>query len=135
MNTIRVEQGYLKQRARRRPPEFLREALELATVDGEFLCWPEEVFNGLRERYPAQDEPGIAELASNLAGATALWVLAGCPATPDRDLQARRVTCAACPDHQPELPQKCRLCGCTALKLELATERCPVGKWEAVKGA
>jgi hypothetical protein len=28
---------------------------------------------------------------------------------------------------------RCMKCGCGGLKLELATERCPVGKWEAVQ--
>lgn len=46
----------------------------------------------------------------------------------------RSATCALC-----QLPdgtfgwdahaQRCRVCGCYALKLHLATEHCPIGRW------
>jgi hypothetical protein len=47
----------------------------------------------------------------------------------DRD--KRLATCSACPEL---IDGKCRLCGCYfKAKIELATERCPIDKWETVQ--
>ena len=51
-------------------------------------------------------------------------------------LATREATCRACPQWDAEALNKmgrCRECGCsTWAKLRKATERCPLGKWEAV---
>lgn len=46
---------------------------------------------------------------------------------------ARLAACMGC-EFNGEAPAgvKCTKCGCGGSKLRLATERCPVGKWEAV---
>ena len=56
--------------------------------------------------------------------------------TPPESLAAREATCRACPEWDASALNKtgrCRKCGCsTWAKLRMATERCPLGKWEAV---
>ena len=56
--------------------------------------------------------------------------------TPPEDLANREATCRVCPEWEaPALNKigRCKKCGCsTQSKLRSATERCPIGKWEAV---
>ena len=60
---------------------------------------------------------------------------AGFATTPPEALAARQETCRACPEWDAAALNKtgrCRKCGCsTWAKLRMATERCPIGKWEA----
>jgi hypothetical protein len=50
-------------------------------------------------------------------------------------LAERAATCRACPEWDAAALNntgRCRKCGCsTWAKLRMATERCPLGKWEA----
>ena len=61
---------------------------------------------------------------------------AGFATTPPEALATREATCRACPEWDAQALNstgRCRKCGCsTWAKLRMATERCPVGKWEAV---
>ena len=51
-------------------------------------------------------------------------------------LAEREATCRACPEWDAaalNATGRCRKCGCsTWVKLRMATERCPIGKWEPV---
>jgi hypothetical protein len=49
-------------------------------------------------------------------------------------VEARRALCLPCEHngHRESGGIRCQLCGCTGAKLDLATERCPVGKWESI---
>jgi hypothetical protein len=61
---------------------------------------------------------------------------AGFATTPPEALASREATCRACPEWDAAALNstgRCRKCGCsTWAKLRMATERCPIGKWEAV---
>ena len=61
---------------------------------------------------------------------------AGFAPTPPEALAAREAICRACPEWDAAALNntgRCRKCGCsTWAKLRMATERCPLGKWEAV---
>jgi hypothetical protein len=61
----------------------------------------------------------------------------GFAATPPEILATREATCRACHEWDAEALNKtgrCRKCGCsTWAKLRMASERCPIGKWEAVE--
>jgi hypothetical protein len=63
----------------------------------------------------------------------------GAPTTPPEALATREATCKACPEWDATALNntgRCRKCGCsTWAKLRMATERCPIGKWEAVDKA
>ena len=56
--------------------------------------------------------------------------------TPPEALATREATCKACPEWDAAALNgtgRCRKCGCsTWAKLRMATERCPIGKWDAV---
>jgi len=56
--------------------------------------------------------------------------------TPPEALATREATCRACPKWDAQALNntgRCRKCGCsTWAKLRMATEACPIGKWEAV---
>jgi predicted Zn-ribbon and HTH transcriptional regulator len=63
------------------------------------------------------------------------FALSGFATTPPEALAAREAICRACPEWDAQALNKtgrCRKCGCsTWAKLRMATERCPIGKWEA----
>jgi hypothetical protein len=63
----------------------------------------------------------------------------GLPPTPPEILADREATCRACPEWDAAALNntgRCRKCGCsTWAKLRMATERCPLGKWEAATAA
>jgi predicted Zn-ribbon and HTH transcriptional regulator len=69
--------------------------------------------------------------------ATGRFARSGFLTTPPEALAAREATCRACPEWDAEALNatgRCRKCGCsTWAKLRMATERCPLGKWEAVE--
>jgi hypothetical protein len=62
---------------------------------------------------------------------------AGFATTPPEALATREATCRACPEWDAAAmggTGRCRICKCsTWAKLRMATERCPLGKWEAVE--
>lgn len=64
------------------------------------------------------------------------FAASGFAATPPEALAARQDTCKACPEWDSaalNATGRCRKCGCsTWAKLRMATERCPLGKWDAV---
>ena len=63
------------------------------------------------------------------------WAKSGFLKTPEDILNKRLSICQACEFWNPEGFRgtgKCTKCGCsTWAKLRMATERCPIGKWEA----
>lgn len=75
--------------------------------------------------------PSLATQAVNLAGAVGRVIRAAAQGEPLKvpaDVHAVRLeACLACPHNgKAEAGDvHCRLCGCRALKLQLATERCP----------
>jgi hypothetical protein len=69
--------------------------------------------------------------------ATGRFASSGFQTTPPEALATREATCRACPEWDAaalNATGRCRKCGCaTWAKLRMATERCPLGKWEAVE--
>ena len=68
--------------------------------------------------------------------ATGRFTRSGFVTTPPDILAERESTCRACEWWDAaalNATGRCRKCGCsTWAKLRMATERCPIGKWEAV---
>lgn len=64
------------------------------------------------------------------------WALAGFPITEKNKFNNRLEICKSCEFWNSESFNNtggCKKCGCsTWAKLRMATERCPIGKWEAV---
>jgi len=77
-----------------------------------------------------------AEMLARFGHAAHRFLRHGAPTTPPEILAAREATCRACPEWDAadlNNTGRCRKCGCsTWAKLRMATERCPLGKWEAV---
>ena len=67
--------------------------------------------------------------------ATGRFARSGFQTAPPEILAEREATCRACPEWDASALNatgRCRKCGCsTWAKLRMATERCPLGKWEA----
>jgi hypothetical protein len=70
-----------------------------------------------------------------LYGAVFEFAENGFPIISDQILEIRKSTCHACIEWDNAALNntgRCRKCGCsTWAKLRMATERCPLGKWEA----
>jgi hypothetical protein len=68
--------------------------------------------------------------------ATRRFARTGFASTHPKALAAREATCRACPEWDAAALNntgRCRKCGCsTWAKLRMATERCPLGKWEVI---
>ena len=73
---------------------------------------------------------------SNLAKASTKFVAAGFNVASKDDLEKRQSICKKCDEWDSVSfngTGRCRKCGCsTWAKIRMATERCPLGKWEAV---
>jgi len=80
-----------------------------------------------------------AQQLARLGHAAHRFARAGFATTPPEALASRQATCKACPEWDAQALNatgRCRKCGCsTWAKLRMATERCPLGKWEAVDKA
>lgn len=83
--------------------------------------------------------PPLATQAGNVlaaAGRIVAAVAKGDPVlAPPEVVAERRRICAAC-ELWDQAQGRCRHCGCTGLKFDLATERCPLDppKWDRVTG-
>jgi len=80
--------------------------------------------------------PDIFEMVNTMFKAAANFTRSGFQTTPPEILATREATCKTCPEWDAQALNatgRCRKCGCsTWAKLRMATERCPLGKWEAV---
>ena len=76
-----------------------------------------------------------AQMFSALAEATKKFINSGFQVVAPKVLSEREATCRACEWWDAAALKgtgRCRKCGCsTWAKLRMATERCPIGKWEA----
>lgn len=77
-----------------------------------------------------------AEMLARFGHAAHRFARAGFATTPPEALATREATCRACPEWDAQALNgtgRCRKCGCsTWAKLRMATERCPLGKWESL---
>jgi hypothetical protein len=80
--------------------------------------------------------PRLASMLENFYNSSARFFRSGFSTTPPEALATREATCRACPEWDAQALNNTgrgRKCGCsTWAKLRMATERCPLGKWEPV---
>ena len=80
--------------------------------------------------------PSLPQQVASLGKSLVNWKSSGFAATPPEILATREATCRACPEWDATALNntgRCAKCGCsTWAKLRMATERCPIGKWEPV---
>ena len=65
------------------------------------------------------------------------WAKAGFPVVSNEDFENRKSICNSCEFFEPKAfygDGRCAKCGCDfKLKSKMATESCPIGKWNAVE--
>lgn len=72
------------------------------------------------------------KMLQRFTGATFRWAKAGFSIADETEVARRKASCTSCRYWNPTARLgmgKCLKCGCTSLKLKLATEKCPIGKW------
>lgn len=127
----RIEQG------RRSAEAFMeRHNFDLLRVPMESLS--DHILPAKNHIAPAisKTPPPIPSQIASAITAAGRFLRHGAPVTPSDILAAREATCRACPEWDAtalNATGRCRKCGCsTWAKLRMATERCPMGKWEAI---
>ena len=82
------------------------------------------------------DQISKMEMVHNFLMSMQKFAVSGCKQSLPEILAKRESICRACDQWDSEAfhsTGRCRKCGCsTWAKLRMATERCPLGKWEAV---
>jgi hypothetical protein len=78
--------------------------------------------------------PSLPQQTASLGKSLLNWTASGFSPTPPEALATREATCRACPEWDAQALKgtgRCKQCGCsTWAKLRMATERCPLGKWD-----
>ena len=78
--------------------------------------------------------PSLPQQAASLGKSLVNWTASGFTATPPDILATRESTCRACPEWDATALNntgRCQICKCsTWAKLRMASESCPLGKWE-----
>jgi hypothetical protein len=84
-------------------------------------------------------EPNLIDKAKSLSTAAVNWAAKdGFQRVSEEQFQARKNICLACPNWDSTAFNgmgKCRLCGCTGMKLYIPSARCPDNppRWDIVK--
>ncbi len=63
------------------------------------------------------------------------WAANGFATADEKVFRAREQICFSCKNWDKQAfggSGKCKLCGCSKLKLKFATEHCPMGKWDRI---
>jgi hypothetical protein len=80
--------------------------------------------------------PSLPQQTASLGKSLLNWTASGFSPTPPEALATREATCRACPEWDAQALKgtgRCKQCGCsTWAKLRMATEACPLGKWESI---
>jgi len=83
------------------------------------------------------DLPSVSAMTSSAIRGTIKWIQKKSPITSKEELNKRLQACKSCDLWDSSGfggTGRCKKCGCsTWAKLRMATERCPIGKWEAVQ--
>jgi hypothetical protein len=81
-------------------------------------------------------EQSISEMAASASKSLKSWAGSGFPKSTDEVVKSRLSICKECEFWDGKAlggTGRCKECGCsTWAKLRMATERCPLGKWNAV---
>ena len=126
--TVTFTQQQLEERALERPPGY-REAVLLVArrINGIYEIAREDV-ERLRKQYRPQPIP-LRDLLTNFREAVAAWAQAGYPVSDEGTINRRLQICQSCEEWKAGLIAGCRKCGCSGLKLWLATSKCPLKNW------
>lgn len=138
---ITIPIQYLKDHSLGRSIGFTEEVMKLSKVDAESISIDVNDWQRLSKEYRVQTsnivEPSITELSTNFAGAMLRWTKAGFKTSNLPTYKIRYAACLCCDywDGSARMGLgKCNApgCGCTKIKLWLASEKCPIGKWPSL---
>jgi hypothetical protein len=128
----------IRRMAKDRPEGYYDAVVGQGVIDGESITFSDEAWAALKARFRPQPElPALDQMARNFWGSVAWWASNGFPMARRRDFIARLEQCQRneCGQWQGDGKiARCAACGCTGLKLWLASEECPKGFWNAVQG-
>jgi hypothetical protein len=127
--SIRIPIQDVLERAKERPPGYFEDVMLRGRVDGQEIELEEAAFKALARKY---SDPSFLRKVASAADAGLNWALQGFPVVTNEQHATRMALCQACEFWEAGLVDRCTKCGCSSLKLWLATEQCPVGKWFAV---
>lgn len=125
--SIRFTLDQIRRQSASRPPGYYEDVISKGVISGMEVVLSETSIEELRAKYEP-DHVGLAELIANFTKAIVKWMAAGLPVVSKPQFDQRLNTCGTCPEWTG---LTCLKCGCTGLKHWLATERCPLGKWES----
>lgn len=100
--------------------------LEMSDQDYEYI---QNKYKGVPQQAPS---PSLIEMSANFTGAMVRWVKLGFPVVQEEVFQKRLEICRGCQFWDEDARfgfGKCQKCGCGKTKMYLATESCPLGKW------
>lgn len=89
-------------------------------------------------RVVEETAPGVLRQVSTLSVALMDWAKVGFKLASPIELDARIAICQKCEQWEPKGWAglgKCKKCGCSGVKLKLASEKCPLGKWYAINNS
>lgn len=120
---------HIYERAKDRPPGYVEDVLGAGVVEGDAVVLTDDAYAHLVAKY---NPPSVLAMAGSAVMAAGKWAAAGLPEASQEQLAKRQAECRAC-DRWDSRAERCLECGCyTQIKLRMATERCPLGRWSAV---
>ena len=78
----------------------------------------------------------LSEMVAGFVKTTAEWLACGAPVVSPEQYKERAQLCLDCEFFDPEAfagKGRCTKCGCSGVKLYLATAACPIDKWKPEK--
>ena len=140
LRTVRIPLAHLRARAKERPAGYLEDVLARGQVIDSDLHLSSSAYAGLVAKYRAP--PTLCEMLAGALRELRKWRAGGYPVVSWKVFLARRAECRLCLHRQISWPSvrtwpfvrhlllwllpRCALCGCTDLKLWLATAECPL---------
>lgn len=132
-NKIKIDKSSILKRSMI-DPHFIQEILSESNDIGEWI----EIEQGKLieiQRNKIKNNPSLQKLDSFI-NSSLNWAKSGFELVDSKILEERKKKCNSCDFWDSNAFRgtgKCKKCGCsTWAKLKMATERCPIGKWEAV---
>ncbi len=125
--SIRIPISDVQERAKERPPGYFEDVMLHGRIEGDEVELEEAAYKELARKY---SDPSFLRKVVRAADAGLNWALQGFPVVTAEQHEVRQALCQACPHWESGLVDRCTKCGCASVKLWLATESCPIGKWE-----
>jgi hypothetical protein len=112
---------------------YIEGLLKLGEINGDFFEIKQESLYLFNQK---SNEVNLLNQGIKLVNGVTRWAESGFAKTPDDTLKERLKICNDCEFWDAKGFKgtgKCTKCGCsTWAKLRMATERCPIGKWESI---